>query len=49
VTRFLPGTPAHVRLWKRVGRSRTRENLSRLLREFRFAPIREVYAAELAG
>jgi hypothetical protein len=35
-------------LWKRLGRSRTRRNLGRLLTDFRFAPIREVYAAELA-
>jgi polysaccharide deacetylase family protein (PEP-CTERM system associated) len=48
VTRFLPGTPHYVRLWKRIGRSRTRRNLSALLGEFRFAPIREVYASELA-
>jgi len=48
VTRTLPGTPGYVRLWKRLGRSRTRSNLGRLLTDFRFAPIREVYAAELA-
>jgi len=47
VTRSLPGTPRHVRLWKRFGRGRTRQNLSRLLRAFRFGPIREVYSAEL--
>jgi len=48
VTRTLPGTPRYVRLWKRLGRSRTRSNLCHLLTDFRFAPIREVYAAELA-
>jgi len=48
VTRTLPGTPGYVRLWKRLGRSRTRRNLCHLLTDFRFAPIREVYAAELA-
>ena len=48
VTRTLPGTPHYVRLWKRLGRSRTRLNLSRLLTDFGFAPIREVYGAELA-
>jgi polysaccharide deacetylase family protein (PEP-CTERM system associated) len=46
--RALPGTPRYVRLWKRFGRSRTLPSLRRLLAEFRFAPIREVYAAELA-
>ena len=46
--RSLPGTPPHVRLWKRIGRGRTRATLERLLAEFRFAPIREVYADELA-
>jgi polysaccharide deacetylase family protein (PEP-CTERM system associated) len=48
VARALPGTPGYVRWWKRLGRRRTRENLCRLLADFRFAPIREVYAAELA-
>ena len=48
VTRVLPGTPGYIRFWKRVGRGRTRPNLERLIRDFRFAPIREVYAAELA-
>lgn len=48
VARSLPGTPRHVRLWKRLGRTRTRDSLTRLLDEFRFAPIREVYGAELA-
>jgi polysaccharide deacetylase family protein (PEP-CTERM system associated) len=49
VSRALPNTPGYVRLWKRLGRSRTRRNLVRLLADFRFAPIRDVYAAELAG
>jgi polysaccharide deacetylase family protein (PEP-CTERM system associated) len=49
VSRTLPGTPFHIRWWKRFGRARTRESLRRLLGEFRFAPIRDVYAAELAG
>lgn len=46
---MLPGTPRYVRLWKQLGRGRTRANIERLLAEFRFAPIREVYADELAG
>jgi polysaccharide deacetylase family protein (PEP-CTERM system associated) len=49
VQRSLPGTPGYIRLWKRIGRRRTRANLARLLGDFRFAPIREVYAAELAS
>jgi len=49
VPRSLPGTPRHVRLWKRVGRARVRPRLQRLLHDFRFAPIRDVYARELAG
>ena len=47
--RTLPGTPVHVRLWKRLGRHRARPALARLLADFRFAPIREAYAAELTG
>jgi polysaccharide deacetylase family protein (PEP-CTERM system associated) len=47
-TRTLPGTPLHVRLWKRFGRRRTLPTLRRLLRDFTFRPIREVYADELA-
>jgi polysaccharide deacetylase family protein (PEP-CTERM system associated) len=47
--RTLPGTPSYVRLWKRLGRGRTLANLERLLAEFRFGSIREVYAAELAS
>ncbi len=49
VARALPGTPLHVRLWKRVGRARTLPSLQRLLADFSFAPIREVYAEQLAG
>ncbi len=44
----LPGTPAHVRFFNGLGRRRTAAKLERLLREFRFAPIADVYAAELA-
>jgi polysaccharide deacetylase family protein (PEP-CTERM system associated) len=47
--RALPGTPAYVRLWKRLGRGRTLPTLGRLLRDFRFRPIREVYADQLAS
>jgi polysaccharide deacetylase family protein (PEP-CTERM system associated) len=47
--RALPATPRHVRLWKRLGRSRTLPSVRRLLAEFRFAPIREVYADRLAS
>ncbi len=46
--RTLPGTPRHVRLWKRLGRGRTLPALRRLLADFTFRPIREVYADELA-
>jgi hypothetical protein len=46
-TRSLPGTPFHVRLWKRVGRRRTLPALRRLLADFTFRPIRDVYADEL--
>jgi polysaccharide deacetylase family protein (PEP-CTERM system associated) len=49
VSRALPGTPIHMRWWKGFGRARTRDSLRRLLGDFRFAPIRDVYAAELAG
>jgi polysaccharide deacetylase family protein (PEP-CTERM system associated) len=49
VARSLPGTPRYVRLWKRLGRSRTLPSLRRLLADFSFAPIREVYAEQLAG
>lgn len=44
----LPGTPLHVRFFNGIGRRRMERQLDRLLREFRFAPIAEVYAAELA-
>ena len=47
--RALPGTPRYVRAWKRLGRSRTLPSLRRLLADFAFAPIREVYAEQLAG
>ena len=48
VARTLPGTPRHVRIWKRLGRAQTLPRLRRLLEDFRFAPLRHVYAAELA-
>jgi polysaccharide deacetylase family protein (PEP-CTERM system associated) len=48
-TRTLPGTPRHVRLWKRLGRKRTLPALRRLLADFSFRSIREVYANELAS
>jgi polysaccharide deacetylase family protein (PEP-CTERM system associated) len=44
----LPGTPFHVRWFNGVGRSRMPAKLERLLRSFRFAPLREVYAGKLA-
>jgi hypothetical protein len=47
--RSLPGTPRHVRLWKRLGRSRTLPTLRRLLGNFTFRSIREVYASELSS
>jgi polysaccharide deacetylase family protein (PEP-CTERM system associated) len=47
--RSLPGTPRHVRLWKRLGRSRTLPTLRRLLANFTFRSIREVYASELSS
>jgi len=43
----LPGTRAHVRWFNTVGRARMSEKLARLLQTFRFAPLAEVYAAEL--
>lgn len=49
VARALPATPRHVRFWKRLGRTRTLPNLQKLLAEFPFASIREVYARELAA
>lgn len=48
VARTLPGTPAYVRWWKRFGRHRTLPTFRRLLADFRFAPLRDVYADELA-
>ena len=47
--RSLPGTPRHVQLWKRLGRSRTLPTLQRLLANFTFRSIREVYASELSS
>jgi len=47
--RALPDTPWYVRLWKRLGHRRTLPSLRRLLDEFRFAPVHEVYAEELAS
>jgi polysaccharide deacetylase family protein (PEP-CTERM system associated) len=44
----LPGTAAYVRFFNGVGRRRMPRQIARLLREFRFAPLAEVYAAELA-
>jgi polysaccharide deacetylase family protein (PEP-CTERM system associated) len=49
VARTLPGTPHYVRWWKRFGRHRTLPTFRRLLADFRFAPIRDVYAGELAA
>ncbi len=47
--RALPGTPRYVRLWKRLGRRRTLPSFRRLLADFEFGPIREVFAAELGA
>lgn len=47
--RSLPGTPGYVRLWKRLGRRRTLPALRRLLANFTFRSIREVYAHELGA
>ncbi len=44
----LPGTPGYVRWFNNVGRSRMRGKIARLLSTFRFAPITEVFATELA-
>jgi len=44
----LDGTPAYIRFFNGVGRRRLAVQLDRLLSEFRFAPIAEVYAGELA-
>lgn len=45
----LPGTPAYVRFFNGVGRRRAAVKLDRLLCQFRFAPIAEVYGSELDG
>jgi polysaccharide deacetylase family protein (PEP-CTERM system associated) len=45
----LPGTPAYIRFFNAVGRQRLPAKLVRLIMDFRFAPLAEVYAAELAG
>jgi peptidoglycan-N-acetylglucosamine deacetylase len=45
----LPGTPGYIRFFNGFGRQRLPGKLARLLDEFHFAPIAEVYAAELAG
>jgi polysaccharide deacetylase family protein (PEP-CTERM system associated) len=47
--RALPGTPRYVRFWKRLGRRRALPSLQRLLKEFTFGPLREIYAQELAS
>ncbi len=43
----LPGTPGYVRWFNNVGRSRMRDKIDRLLSTFAFAPIAEVFSAEL--
>jgi polysaccharide deacetylase family protein (PEP-CTERM system associated) len=48
-SRALPDTPRHVRLWKRLGRTRTLPSLRQLLADFRFGPIREVHADKLTA
>lgn len=45
----LPGTPRYVRVFNRIGRGRMKRQLRRLLGEFRFAPLAEVYADLLAS
>jgi polysaccharide deacetylase family protein (PEP-CTERM system associated) len=45
----LPGTPVYVRFFNGVGRRRAASKLGRLLSQFRFAPIAEVYGSELDG
>ena len=47
--RALPGTPRYVRLWKRLGSGRTLPSFRRLLQDFEFGPIREVFAAHIEG
>lgn len=44
----LPGTPAYVCWFNDVGRARMAAKVERLLSEFSFAPIAEVFADELA-
>jgi hypothetical protein len=44
----LPGTPAAVRLFNRVGRHKVVEKLRRLLARHRFGPVAEVFADELS-
>jgi polysaccharide deacetylase family protein (PEP-CTERM system associated) len=43
----LPGTPLYIRLFNGLGRRSLTQKLDRLLHEFRFAPIADVFAAEL--
>jgi polysaccharide deacetylase family protein (PEP-CTERM system associated) len=45
--RALPGTPRYVRLWKRLGRARALPSFRRLLHDFDFGPIREVFASHI--
>lgn len=43
----LPGTPAYVRFFNGLGRSKMERKLRQLTADFAFAPIREVFANEL--
>ena len=45
----LPGTPGYVRWFNRVGRSSMVRKLDRLLSDFEFAPIEQVFARELSS
>jgi polysaccharide deacetylase family protein (PEP-CTERM system associated) len=45
----LPGTRGYVRFFNGVGRRTMAQKFASLLRELRFAPLAEVYAAELAS
>ncbi|HZR81356.1 MAG TPA: polysaccharide deacetylase family protein [Candidatus Binatia bacterium] len=45
----LRGTPAYVRFFNAVGRGSLAAKLDRLLADFRFAPIAEVFASELGS
>jgi polysaccharide deacetylase family protein (PEP-CTERM system associated) len=45
----LPGTPAIVRFFNGIGRRKVESKLRRLLKAFRFAPLSEVFAEELAS